>query len=80
MTPEQYQRAIDRLELSQVGASKFLRVDPRTSRRWASGELAVPHAVDLLLTLMVKRKIRPEDLDSSLRRPSTRPASGPNQR
>jgi hypothetical protein len=56
MTPERYAVLIARLGLSQVSAADFLGINPRTSRRYVSGELAVPKVVAMLLELMVKTK------------------------
>ena len=53
MTPTQYRAHLDRLGLSQVGAARLFGVDPRTSRRWVAGDLAIPKAVALALRLMV---------------------------
>jgi hypothetical protein len=60
MSPERYAQVIAKLDLSQVKAAEFLGFDPRTSRRWISGELAVPKTVAMLLELMVKLKVRPD--------------------
>lgn len=46
MTPDQYRAAIARLELSQVKASVYLGIDQRTSRRYASGDAAIPRTVE----------------------------------
>lgn len=62
MTPKQYAEAIERLGLSQRGAGKFLGVDERTSRKWIAGGARIPESVALLLRLMVKMKIKPEDV------------------
>jgi hypothetical protein len=62
MTKKQYADALNRLGLSQVGAAAFLKVGDRTSRRWIAGDAPIPHAVGLLLTLMISKKIKPEDL------------------
>jgi hypothetical protein len=59
MTRKRYAEVIAKLGLSQVEAAEFLGYDPRTSRRWISGELAVPKAVAMLLELMVKTKSDP---------------------
>lgn len=48
--------------LSQVAAGDFLTGNPRTSRRWACGESPVPQAVALLLRLMVRMKLDPDDV------------------
>ncbi len=64
MTSAQYRDAIARLDLSQVAAGKFLGVNARTSRHWALGESRVPHAVAILLRLMVKLNLGAEDVRS----------------
>jgi hypothetical protein len=65
MTPRRYAEVIDKLGLSQVGAAKFLGYDPRTSRRWISGDMDVPKVVAMLLELMVKTKSEPERVEKS---------------
>lgn len=53
MTAEQYQRAIDKLGLSQVAAAEFLGLSERTGRRLVSGETEVPVSVALLLRHLI---------------------------
>jgi hypothetical protein len=60
MTPLQYRAALDKLSLSQRAAGPFLGVDERTSRRWAADD--PPQVVGMLLRLMVKLKLKPEDV------------------
>lgn len=62
MTALQYRASIEKLGLSQRGAAAFLGVDERTSRRWALGEAQIPESVSLLLKLMIRLKIKPEDV------------------
>lgn len=62
MTPKQYAEAIERLRLSQRGAGKFLGVDERTSRKWIAGDARIPESVALLLRLMVRLKLKPDDV------------------
>lgn len=62
VTGMQYRTAIEKLGLSQVGAASFLKVDARTSRRWALGEAQVPESVAMLLRLMIRLKLKPEDV------------------
>ena len=62
MSHEQYRNAIAKLGLSQVAAGEFLIGNPRTSRRWASGESPVPRSVAMLLRLMIKMELTPEDV------------------
>lgn len=52
----EYARAIDRLGWSQVGAAKMLGIDPRTSRRYISGDLQPPNTLKLLLRVLVNLK------------------------
>jgi hypothetical protein len=63
MTPERYAQLIEKLGLSQVKAAEFLGYDPRTSRRWISGDLAVPKVVAMLLELMIKTNVEPEKVE-----------------
>jgi plasmid maintenance system antidote protein VapI len=49
MTPDQLRTELTRLGLTQAGAARFLKVDERTIRRWATGDKEVPEAVALLL-------------------------------
>ena len=70
MTPAQYRDAIAALGLSQVAAGQFLTNNPRTSRRWASGESRVPKAVAMLLWLMLDLRgagiyLKPEDIEAT---------------
>jgi hypothetical protein len=67
MTAKQYQAAIDRLGLSQLGAARLFGADGRTSRRWASGERSVPETVAILLRLMIAGKITADDIRSLTR-------------
>lgn len=62
MTPKQYADAIERLGLSQRGAGKFLGVDERTSRKWIAGDARIPESAAKLLRLMVRLKLKPEDV------------------
>jgi len=64
MTAKQFQAALDRLGLSQVGAARLLGADPRTARRWALGERSVPGPVAIILRLMLAGKITAQDIDA----------------
>lgn len=63
MTPNQFRQALDRLELSQLGAAKLFGADDRTVRRWALGERSVPRAIVILLRLLLAKKITVEDVE-----------------
>jgi hypothetical protein len=60
MTPKQYQAAINKLGLSQLGAGRWLGVSPRTAQNYAAK--GPPQAVAMLLRLVVRLGIKPEDV------------------
>lgn len=63
MTPTQYAAAIEKLGLSQRGAAAFLGIDERQSRRWIAGEARIPEAVGKLLRLMIRLKLKADDVN-----------------
>jgi hypothetical protein len=65
MTPKQFQAAIDRLGLSQVGAARLVGADPRTARKWVAGANKVPECVAILLRLMLAGKITADDVNGA---------------
>lgn len=65
MTAKQFQAAIDRLGLSQLGAARLFGADGRTARRWALGERSVPEPVAIILRLLLAGKITTDDIDSA---------------
>jgi len=67
MTPNQFRAALDRLDLSQVGAARLVGADPRTGRRWALGERPVPECVAIILRLLVAGKITMADIEGTAR-------------
>lgn len=62
MTPNQYRSALSALDLSQERAAFWLQVSYRTSQNWALGERPVPGPVAKLLRLMLRLKLKPEDV------------------
>lgn len=68
MTPAQYRTAIDRLGLSQRGAARFLGIDERTSRRYASDYGEIPETISKFLRFLVAAKITPEEVEKVLMR------------
>lgn len=62
MTPKQYAEAIARLGLSQRAAGKFLHIGERQSRRWIAGEAKIDESAAILLRLMIKLKLTPDDV------------------
>lgn len=55
MTPEEYRSAIQKLGLSQVSAARVLRINERTSRRYARGETSIGRRVREDLEAMMER-------------------------
>lgn len=49
MTPVDFRAHLTRLGLTQSALAREVRTDPRTVRRWASGGVAIPYAVQMLL-------------------------------
>jgi hypothetical protein len=62
MNRTEFSKAIDALGLTQVGAARFLGVDPRTCRRYVAGELPLPPAAAMLLRVMLAHGLAPDDV------------------
>ena len=54
MSADEFREAIAKLGLTQVEAAAALESDPRTVRRWALGERAIPGPVRVALRLMAR--------------------------
>lgn len=63
MTAEEFRAALERLDLTIVGAARFMKVGERTARRWAAGDQDIPYPVQLLLRVMVHCGVKPEMVD-----------------
>ncbi len=63
MTPNQFRAALDRIDLTQVGAANLFGVNPRTVRDWIAGETRIPETAAILLRLMVAGKVTVEDIE-----------------
>ena len=62
MTGKELKRALERLEVSQLGAGRLLGVDGRTVRAWIADAARIPEAVAILVRLLVASKITVEDI------------------
>jgi enterochelin esterase-like enzyme len=62
MTAKQYRDAIQTLGMSQTRAAQFFKVDDQTSRRWALGQSEIPEAAAMLPRLMIRLRLKPEQL------------------
>jgi hypothetical protein len=70
MNHNKFSKAIDALDLTQVGAARFLGVDPRTCRRYVAGELPLPPAAAMLLRVMLAHGLAPDDVSKLDGRPN----------
>jgi DNA-binding transcriptional regulator YiaG len=61
MTPQEARDHIARLDLSQQGLARIIRVNPATVRRWLKLDgtaLDIPRAVQILLRLLTPAQVR----------------------
>ena len=70
LTHNVYCDALKALGLTRVEAAHLLGVDVRTSRRWATGERAIPIPVSRLLRLMIVARISPKRVAKLLHLPA----------
>lgn len=61
MTPDQFKSRLAALGLSQVGAAKALGIDPRTVRRYCSGEFEVTRLIELALAGLADLEPTPDN-------------------
>jgi hypothetical protein len=64
MTKDDYRAALVVLDLSQVAAAKFFRVNERTSRRWASGDQDVAPITERQIRMMLYYAMTTLDVDT----------------
>jgi len=60
MTAQEARDHLARLEISQQGFARLIRVNPKTVRRWLDPEnpLDTPRAVEILLPLLTPKIVR----------------------
>jgi hypothetical protein len=58
MTPDQARAHLARLNLSQGDFQRLMGVDDRRARRWLSGDLPIPRAVEIALTELTPAKLK----------------------
>ena len=64
MTAKQYRAALDKIGLTQLAVGELFSVGARTSRRWALDEARIPGPVAILLRLLLKKRIKLEDIEA----------------
>lgn len=57
---EHYRDYCSMFGMTQLGMGRFLGISPRQSRRFAAGVVPLPQSIELLLQIMRKHKITPE--------------------
>lgn len=60
MTHKQFREAIDALGMTLRGGARFLGIGERSSRRYAD-DGDIPQTTELLLKIMIAKKITPEE-------------------
>ena len=74
VTGKELKRALEGLEVSQLGAGRLLGVDGRTVRAWVADAARIPESVAILVRLIVAGKITVADIEAaktpSKRRPN----------
>lgn len=65
MTPADFRSTLQRLGLSQTGASRILGVADRTIRSWLTGERSVPEPVAKLMRLMASGAVSKEVVEAA---------------
>lgn len=62
MKPERYREITEHFDFRHDGTARFLGINSRTSRRFASGEFPVPRPIGMLLELMYRTDTDPVKL------------------
>jgi len=60
MKPQEYRAHVEQLGMTISSARHLFGMGERSTRRFAAGDATVPLAIELLLRIMVERKISPE--------------------
>jgi hypothetical protein len=62
MTGREFEETAMSLGMSQIRAATFVGVDGRTTRRWIKNKSPVPTTVAVLLRVMQKYDLRPDNI------------------
>tara|TARA_R110000737_G_scaffold338627_1_gene359866 strand:+ start:352 stop:540 length:189 start_codon:yes stop_codon:yes gene_type:complete len=57
MTPKQFKELRETLKTRQIPFAKFLGITERQLRRYENGETIIPGPINLLMSILEKRKI-----------------------
>lgn len=61
MSPTQFSTALKLLHLSQAGFAKLVDVSRRQVGRWATGATTVPLSIEIIVRLLVNKRITLDD-------------------
>jgi len=62
MTPEDFREVLIETRLTQGDVARLFALNPRTVRRYASGELEVPRAIEVALKLIHRWRLTTKEL------------------
>lgn len=65
VTAKQFNLALERLSLSQVGAGKMLGITDRTVRNYAAGDSEIPEPTAKLIRLALAGKVSTDDIENA---------------
>ena len=68
MSSDELRAIIERLDETQVGLARFLGYNDSTVRRWIAGRNPPPITVEMLLRVMAKYDLKPDDVAALMRR------------
>ena len=69
MNGAELREVIKRLGLSQVGLAAFLGYDDLSIRRWIADRHPVPVTVEMLLRVMIRKKLSPDFVAMLIEKP-----------
>lgn len=71
MTSQEYRDTLARLGFTIVGAGRFLEINERQARRYASGETPVPGSTAKFLRYLIAADVTPVEVERLVRDRST---------
>jgi DNA-binding transcriptional regulator YdaS (Cro superfamily) len=72
VTGKELKRALERLNVSQLGAGRILGVDGRTVRAWISESTRIPGSVAIVVRLALSGKVSLADIEAAADKPKRR--------
>jgi hypothetical protein len=63
MTHNQFRKALDHLEISQLGIARMFGEKPRTIRRWCAGHSRIPSTAVILIRALVLGELTKQQVE-----------------